>query len=130
FFELREADELEVVAGRQQRGFVHEVGEVGTGEAGCAARDHVEVDARREGLPPPVYGEDGLAPLEVGTVDDNLAVEAPGTQQRRVEDVGTIRGCEEDDPLLLVEAVHLDEELVERLLPLVVTTADAGAAMA
>ena len=38
-FELRQADELEVVARREQRGLVHEVGEVGAGEArACAGR--------------------------------------------------------------------------------------------
>ena len=37
---------------------------------------------------------------------------------------------EQDHALLLVEAVHLDEQLVERLLALVVTTAEARAAVA
>ena len=74
--------------------------------------------------------EDLLAALEVGAVDDDLAVEAAGAQQRRVEDVGAVGGGDEDDAGLDVEAVHLDEELVERLLPLVVAAAHAGAAVA
>ena len=128
--ELRQADELEVVAGREQRRLVHEVGEVGAGEAGRAPGDDVEVDARRERLRRGVHREDRLAPLEVGAVDDDLAVEAPRPQQRGVEDVGTVRRREQDHALLLVEAVHLDEQLVERLLALVVATAEAGAAVA
>ena len=43
------------------------------------------------GLPLRVHREDRLAALEVGAVDDDLAVEAAGPQQRRVEDVGPVR---------------------------------------
>ena len=71
-----------------------------------------------------------LAALEVGRVDADLAVEAAGAQQRGVEDVGAVRRRDEDDVRLGVEAVHLDEQLVQRLLALVVPAAEAGAAVA
>ena len=74
--------------------------------------------------------EDLLAALAVGAVDDDLAVEAAGPQQRRVEDVGPVGGGDEDDVVLHLEAVHLDEQLVQRLLALVVAAAHAGAAVA
>ena len=54
----------------------------------------------------------------------------PGPQQGRVEDVGAVGGGDQDDVVLRLEAVHLDEELVERLLALVVAAAEAGAAVA
>ena len=86
----------DVLAGRragEQRGLVHEVGEVGAGEARGAAGEHVEVDTSAvERLALGVHVEDRLAALEVGAVDDDLAVEAPGPQQRRVEDVGPVGG--------------------------------------
>ena len=91
---------------------------------------HVEVDALGERLAARVHREDRLAPFEVGPVDDDLAVEAAGPEQRGVEDVGPVRRREQDHAGLRVEAVHLDEQLVERLLALVVTTTDAGAAVA
>ena len=71
-----------------------------------------------------------LAALEVGRVDADLAVEAAGAQQRGVEDVGAVGRRDDDDVDLGVEAVHLDEHLVERLLALVVPAAHAGAAVA
>ena len=74
--------------------------------------------------------EDALAADHVGCVDGDLAVEAAGAQQRGVEDVGAVGRRDEDDVGLDVEAVHLDEQLVEGLLALVVTAADAGAAVA
>ena len=53
----------------------------------------------------------------------------PGTQQRRVEHVRSVGGRDEDDALVRFEAVHLDEQLIQRLLALVVAAAEAGAAM-
>jgi len=69
-------------------------------------------------------------PLAVGAVDGDLAVKAPGAQQRRVEDVRPVGGRDHDDVVLRLKAVHLDEQLVERLLALVVAAAETGAAVA
>ena len=74
--------------------------------------------------------QDALAALHVGPRHDDAAVEAPGAQQRRVEHVGPVGGGDEDDALVGLEAVHLDEQLVQGLLALVVSAAQAGAAMA
>ena len=114
----------------EQRGLVEHVREVGAGEAGGLAREHLEVDALGERLALGVHLEDLLAALQVGRVDADLAVEAARAQQRGVEDVGAVRRRDEDDVGLRVEAVHLDEHLVERLLALVVAAAHAGAAVA
>src|SRR2546426_1135090 len=53
-------------------------------------------------------------------VHDHLAVEPARAHQRRVQDVRTVGRGHDDDALRGVEAIHLDEELVERLLTLVV----------
>ena len=90
----------------------------------------VEVDHLGERLAASVDLEDPLATLAIGPVDHDLAVEAAGPEQRRVEDVGPVGGGDEDDVVLHLEAVHLDEELVQGLLALVVAAAHAGAAVA
>ena len=69
-------------------------------------------------------------PLRSGPVDGDLAVEAAGAQEGGIEDVGPVGGRDHDDVVLGLEAVHLHQELVERLLALVVAAAEAGAAMA
>ena len=60
----------------------------------------------------------------------DLAVEAAGAQQRRVQDVRAVRRRDEDDALAAGEAVHLHQQLVQGLLALVVAAAHAGAALA
>ena len=74
--------------------------------------------------------EDLLAAVDVGVRHHDLAVEAARTQQRGVEHVGPVGGRDQDDAFIGLEAVHLDQQLVQRLLALVVAAAEAGAAMA
>ena len=74
--------------------------------------------------------EDLVAAGQVGGVDLDLPVEAARAQQRRVEHVGPVGRGDQDDAAADVEAVHLDQQLVEGLLALVVPTAHAGAAVA
>ena len=83
------------------------------------------------GLPLACTSRIALRPSRSGAVDDDLAVEAARAA------AGPGRGCRAGwwpairiTPCRRVEAVHLDEQLVERLLPLVVAAAEAGAAVA
>ena len=59
-----------------------------------------------------------LAPRHVGRWDEDLAVEAAGAKQRRVELLQQVRRRHHDDVLVAVEAVHLDEQLVQGLVAL------------
>ena len=50
--------------------------------------------------------QDLLAPLHIGPVDGDLAVEATGAQQGRVEDVGPVGRRDQDDGGVVLEAVY------------------------
>ncbi len=52
---------------------------------------------------------------------------AAGAEESGIEDVGAVGGGDEDDTVVGLEAVHLYEELVEGLLALVVSAAEACA---
>ena len=73
--------------------------------------------------------QDLLAAADVRIRHHDLAVEAAGAQQRGIEHVGPVGRGDEDDAFIGLEAVHLDQQLVERLLALVIAAAEAGAAM-
>ena len=128
--ELLHRDQALAAAGGEQRGFVDEVGEVGAGEAGRAAGDDARIDVGRQRHLLHVHGEDLLAAVDVGARHDHLAVEAARAQQRRIEHVGPVGRGDDDDAFIGLEAVHLDQQLVQRLLALVIAVAEAGAAMA
>ena len=77
-----------------------------------------------------MHAQNLLASAQVGEIDHHLAIEATRAQQRGIEHVGTVRRRDEDHAVVGLEAVHLDEQLIERLLALIVTAAKSGAAMA
>ena len=64
-----------------------------------------------------------LAALDVGQTDVDLTVKAARAQQRLVQDVRAVRGSHDDDAIVGIEAVHLDQQLVQGLLALIVTAA-------
>ena len=73
--------------------------------------------------------EDLLAADDVRVRHHHLAVETAGTQQRGIEHVGPVGRRDQDHAFIGLEAVHLDQQLVERLLALVIAAAETGAAM-
>src|ERR1051326_1465648 len=77
-----------------------------------------------------VHPQDGLATDPVGPVDHNLAVEAAGAEERRVEHIRAVGGREHNDGLMRVKAIHLDEDLVEGLFALIVASSKARATLA
>ena len=125
--ELRHAGLLLIPAGGKDRAFVDEIRKVGSGKARCLLGNHHEVDLVLQRLALRVHLEDRLAATDIGPVENDLAIEAARTQQRRVQDVGPVGGSEDDHVCVCVESIHLYEDLVQRLLALVVTAPQARA---
>ena len=70
-----------------------------------------------------VFGVDAerlIAALKIRTVYLDAAVETPRTEQRLVENLGTVGRGQNDDALAGIKAVDLGQQLIERLLTLVV----------
>ena len=113
-----------LAAGGEQRRLVREQRDVGAGRARRRGRDALEVHVGRERQRAGMDLQDLRAALAVGRLDRDAAVEAPRTQQRRVQDLGAVRGAQDDHVRADLEPVHLGQDLVERLLALVVAAAD------
>ncbi len=125
---MRHGDGSGVLTRRGHGRLVHQVLEVGAGEAGRRGGDDVEIDVAGQGNLSGVHVEDGAARGAIGQLQGDMAIEAPGPQQRRVEHVGPVGGGQHDDRLVPGKAVQLGQDLVEGLLALVVAAAQAGAA--
>ena len=74
--------------------------------------------------------QDLFAPDNVRVRHHDLTIETARAQQRRIEHVGTVGRRDQDHAFIGFKAVHLDQQLVQGLLALVVAAAEAGAAMA
>ncbi len=113
---------------REQSGLVDEVRQVGPDHARSRGGDSAQVDIRAERDRAGVYLEDLLSALAVGRLNGDATVEPARAEQGLVEHVGPVRGCDHDHAGRRVEPVHLGEDLVQGLLPLVVAAAEAGRA--
>ena len=103
-----------------ERSLVREVAQVGADKARRLARDLVEVDVRRERDVAGVDAQDRCAPPAIRRLHLDAAVEASRPQQGGIQHICAVGGGEHDHALARVEAVHLSQDLVERLLLLVV----------
>src|SRR6201999_1768525 len=103
------------------RRLVADVRKLRAREAGGLPRDGRETDVVDvEWLPARVDAKDGLATGKVGRGHEKLSVEPAPAAQRRIEVLDPVGGAHHDDLLGTLEAVELDEQLVERLVLLAV----------
>ena len=117
-----------VAASGKERGFIKQVRQVRSREAGRTAGHALEVHILAQLDLAGVHLEDCQAALHGGQVHDNLAVEAAGASEGGVEHIHAVGGGHHDNPGVALEAIHLHEHRVEGLLTLVVAAADAGKA--
>ena len=111
---------LLVLAGGYQRGLVADVGYVRSGEAGGLFGQEFHVEVLHQLDLAQVYLEYLQALVLLGQVHVYLTVETACAHEGLVKDVGPVGGGQDDDSGIGAEAVHLGEELVEGVLPLVV----------
>ena len=120
---------LATLADGAKGALVDDIGQVGTRGTGRGAGNRGQID-RWLGLH--ALGmklKNVLTTGQVGQLNGNTAIKTTGAQQGRVEAVGAVSCGEDNDTLMVVEAVHLSQQLVERLLALVVATKAAAIAL-
>ena len=127
-FQIRLCRERPSVAHGAQRGLVDNIRQFRAGRARRHPRDLQEVHIIRDLDFLRMHLQDGLAPFQVRELHGNTAVKASGPGQGRVQGFGPVCSRQNDDAGVAVEAVHLRQELVERLLPLVISADVASAA--
>ena len=129
FLDLVHRDHGTMAAGSQQRRLVEQICQIGAGEANGHMGELLKLHVLVHRLVLGMHAQDLLAALHIRTVDRDLTVKTTGAQQCRIQDVRTVGRSDQDDRLALLKTVHLDQQLVERLLALVVTAAQASSAL-
>ncbi len=117
---------LAVLTSRAQSGLVDHVGQVSAGESRSPPSQDAEFHVFGERNLAGVHTQNFFAPANVGTIHHDAPIEAAGAEQCRIKHIRTIRRGHENDALVRLEAVHLDQQLVQSLLALVVSTAEAS----
>ena len=114
----------------KQRGLVDEVGQISAGKTGSTPRQNVRLHVGGNRHFAHMHHQNLFASTNVGQRHHHLAVKTARSQQRRIEHVGPVGRGNDDHPRTGLESVHFDQQLVERLLALVVATSQARAALA
>ena len=130
FFEFRHADRLLVLPRRQQRRFVQKVGQIRAGKARRFLGDNLKVNIAFQRFIFRVDFQDRFPAAQIRTADYDLTVKTPRTQERRIQNIRAVRRRERNNAFVRAEAIHLDQELVQRLFTFIMTAAEAGAALA
>ena len=120
------ADLSQLAAGRQDCCFIEQIGEIRTGVTGGATGDLVQVNVLGQRLAAGMNVEDLQSAGVIGAVDGDLAIKTTRTHQRSIENIRAVGSRHDDDAGVAFEAIHLRQQLVEGLLPLVVATTKAG----
>lgn len=90
---------------------VHQVGQVSTRESGGSLRERLEVGLRVEDGSRCVEPQNLLAAAHVRQRHRDVLVEAAGADEGVVQRFGEVGGGDDDDVAVLVEPVHLHQQL-------------------
>src|SRR5699024_9153458 len=69
-------------------------------------------------------------PFDIRAVNRNLPVKTTRTQKSRIQYIWTVCSCDNDNAFVGPKAVHFHKQLVQCLLPFVMTTAETGTTLA
>ncbi|KIR22283.1 hypothetical protein PFLU3_21630 [Pseudomonas fluorescens] len=116
--------------GSEQGSLVDQVSQVSTGEPRRTTGNHSRCHVVTHWHFAHVYFQDLFTATDIRQANHDLTVETARTQQCRVQHVRTVGRSDDDNAVIHFETIHLDQQLVEGLLTLIVTTTHAGATMA
>ena len=124
-FEVEHGDARLVMPGRPEGRLVRHVSDVGAGQPDGRCGKAFEIDVVRQWDIPSMNLEQADTSLVVRAIHRNMPIESSRAKKGRVQDVGTVSRRHDDDRLALLKAVHLAQDLIERLFTFVVTAAQA-----
>ena len=108
---------------RQQRRLIDQIRQIRTREPRRLTRQRIDIDLLAQRLATRMNLKNLRATLAIRTINRDLTIKTTRPQQRRIENVRTIGRRDHDDVVLRLEPIHLDQQLVERLLTLIVSAA-------
>ena len=111
----------------ENRRLIHDVFQIRPREPDGLPGNCTKVGPLRNFLPIGMDLENLLAGLKVRLIEEDATIEPTWPEERHIEHVRTIRRCHHNDVRPLLKAVHFRENLVQCLLPLVMSTAEPRA---
>jgi len=76
-----------------------------------------------------VHLQDTFSPFDIRPWYYNVPIEPPWTEQRGIQHIRPVGSSDENNSLVGFESIHLDQQLIQRLFPLVIAATEAGSAV-
>ena len=116
--------------GTENRRFIHDVFQIRAGEIRRALGNVVQIDVIGKRLFLGMNTQNRLASANIRIANRDLAIKTTRAQKRGIQNILAVRRCQNNDALVDRKAIHLNEQLVERLLALIVSAAETAASLA
>ncbi len=107
FLKFLHADIAFVLRGRDQRRFINQIGQIGTAESGSSSGDQFQIYVICQGHFGRMHLQNLRPSFDIRQIHRYLTIEASGTQQRRIQNIGTIGSRNDDHCLIGLKAIHL-----------------------
>ena len=124
------ADQTLVAACCQQSCFIQQVLQICTGKACGGFCNGIKPDIRVKLLTAGMYTQDCFTALHIRFAYIDLTVKASRTQQCRIQNILTVGCCNDNDAFICTKAIHLNQQLVQRLFPFIMSAAKACTSVA
>ena len=128
--EVIHVDQTLAGASGEQGRFIDQVGQIGTGHSRRSTCKNVRLDVRRKRYLAHVHDKNLFPATDVRQRDNHLTVKTTRTHQCRIKDVRTVGRSDHDDTDTGLEAVHLNQHLVQCLFAFVIATAQTRSTLA
>ena len=127
-FEVFHRNVASIDASGPERSLVDEIRQIRARKTRRASRDDAEIDVRSQRTFFRVDSQYLPPTADVGVGHEDLPVESARTAKSGVKHVGPVGRGDDDNSVVLLEPVHFNQKLIERLLALVIAAADADSA--
>mmetsp|Transcript_55823 Transcript_55823/g.145606 ORF Transcript_55823/g.145606 Transcript_55823/m.145606 type:complete len:202 (+) Transcript_55823:761-1366(+) len=127
--DLFEGDGFLVPTGGQDGRLIHEILKIGAAESSSALSHVRQRDLLSQFLVLDVHFENLLTSLDIGQAHLDTPIKAARTQQRVIQDIRAVRGSNDNDPRVALEAIHLGQDLIECLFALVIAATHSCTAL-
>ena len=112
-----------------QCGFINKVFKICSGKSRGPTGKHIQVHLGGHFGFFCVYLKYFLSSTDIRDGDNNLTVKTSRPEQGRVKDIWSVGGRHDDDTVIGFKTIHLNQELVQSLFSLIMTSAKTGTAM-
>ena len=104
---------------RQQRRLIHQIRQISTRKPRRPSSQRIQINLHRNRLPPRMHLQNTPPTTPIRTINHNLTIKPTRPQQRRIQNIRTIRSRNQNNIILQLKPIHLHQQLIQRLLTLI-----------